>query len=382
MLLILPALLLLNACQQGHSETSRAFQGDEQAVGNNPDYWILTDPAADLANYLRTTVSIEGRTKLMMFNHQQNELLIYDTKSRELEKKIAYDHQGPNAVNAVFPSGGIHVISKDSILLYSQLQSTLYFSDMDGTIFKKTRIQNDSIGFGSVFIYSHLALTKDKAWMQSLPHTIGEFATEDYENRPNMFGSIDLKTGATKEYLFDYPEIYQGKDISQQLKMAHILYNASIDKFIISFPLSHDIYVTDLTGYTKSDPAKSSLVGAPLETVKNRKDVGPSAITSHYYWINDKYGQLIYDPVSGYYLREAEKGLSEANFEKRDFATAKEIIVLDKDFNQVATIPHHGGSLLYHFFEGNRIFWNADFTEYNYDRENEDTIYFEQKRFY
>lgn len=379
--LIFPILLLLNACQQGHSETSQFVQEDQQETEKAPDYWLLTNPEADIYNYLRQPVTMDGKSKLVIFNHKRNALLIYDLASQTLEKKISYDHQGPNAVNAVFPGGGLHLISKDSILIYSQQQQTLYLSDLKGKIYKKTRIKNDSIGFGAIGIYSTLAHKAGKVYMQSLPHTIGEFET-DHESRPKMFGSIDLATGATKEYLFDHPAVYKGKDYAQQLEMADIVYNAKIDKFIISYPLSDSLYVTDFAGYRKAYFAKSKMVGKPIEVDRNRSDIGPSAIGSHYSWINDRYGKLVYDPVSSYYFREAQKGLSERDFAARDFNTEKEIVVLDANFKQIASLPHHGGTFMYYFFDKNQIYWNRDFIKYNFDRENEDTIYFEQKRFY
>lgn len=378
LLLLIP---LLQSCSQGHSREVTSSSAKATGLQTSDDYWLLTDPEADLYNYLREPVTIKGKSKLMIFNHQQNTLLFYDLESRELEKKIKYDFQGPNAVNAVFPGGGLHMISEDSILIYSQRQATLYLSDLKGKIFKKTRIKNDSIGFGAIGVYSTLAYRDQKVYMQSLPATIGEFKT-DYENRPNMFGSIDLNTGMTSEFLLDYPEPYQGKDVTQQLKMAEIIYNPDIDKFVISFPLSHTLYVTDFKGYQKTYPARSKLVGRHIEVDQNRKDIDPSAIGSHYLWINDRYGKLTYDPVSGYYFREAMKGLSERNYADRDFSTDKEIIVLDKNFKQVATLPHHGGTFMYYFFDKNHIYWNRDFIEYNFERENEDTLYFESKQFY
>lgn len=376
-LTLLPVFALQQSYKQSHGQAINLPTEDQ----NKNDYWLLSDPEADIYNYLREPVTIDGRSKLMIFNHQQNTLLFYDIENQELERKIKYDFQGPNAVNAVFPGGGLHMINKDSILIYSQRQATFYLSDFKGKIYKKTRIKNDSIGFGAIGTYSTLAHKGTKVYMQSLPATIGEFKT-DYENRPNMFGSIDLNTGLTKEFVLDYPRPYQAKDHSQQLKMADIIYSPKADKFVISFPLSSDIYVTDFAGYTKTYPAQSKLVGTSTEVDKKRKDIGPSQISSHYFWINDRYGKLVYDPVSGYYFREAMKGLSERDYEAREFNTAKEIVVLDANFRRVATLPHHGGSFMYYFFDKNQVYWNRDFIKYNFERENEDTIYFERKQFY
>jgi len=68
---------------------------------------------------------------------------------------------------------------------------------------------------------------------------------ENFNPKYNKIAKIDLSDGSVKEFEIDYPEVYSDKNISQQLKMMSIIYNDKIDKFVISYPLSDDLYVTD-----------------------------------------------------------------------------------------------------------------------------------------
>lgn len=358
---------------------SQAKPSTLQTLSDN--HWLVVDGQASLFNYVNQATQIDGRTKILMFSNIENAILIYDFKEKMLEKKIKYDRQGPNRINGMQHGAGIKLLNKDTLLIYSQQSMNISFSNLEGEIFSRTRIKNDSISFGSISRTSPFAKKGNFLYMQSLPHTIGEFKT-DYENRPNMVGKINMTTGETEELLFDYPQVYQGKNYSHLLKMIDIVYNPSIDRFIVSFPLSDSVYVTDFNGNTQAYLAKSKLVKNREEIDDNRNDIGPSLIDSHYRWISDAYGKLIYDPVSGYYFREARKGLKERNYNARDFSTEKEILVLDAKLNQVGSLPHNGSTLMYHAFDENMLYWNKDFQKYNFDSGNEDTIYFEGKKFY
>ena len=80
------------ACQQSVGGESKLTEINQQAANQEPQYWLLTDPTADLYNYIRTTTNIDNRTKLLIYNARQKQLLIYDTEKKILEKKIQYDH--------------------------------------------------------------------------------------------------------------------------------------------------------------------------------------------------------------------------------------------------------------------------------------------------
>lgn len=345
------------------------------------DHWLLVDGQTSLFNYVNQATQIEGKPKILMYSGIKNAILIYDFKQRVLEKKIKYDKQGPNRLNGMQFGAGIKLVNKDTLIIYSQEARTISISNLDGDVLSRTRIKNDSVSFGSVSIASPFAKKGGFLYMQSLPHTVGKFET-DYKNRPNMIGKINMSTGETKELLFDYPQVYQGKKYSQYLEMMDIVYNPNIDKFILSFPLSDSLYVTDFSGNTQAYLAKSKLVNNREEIDENRNDIGPSQITSHYFWTSDAYGKLIHDPVSGYYFREAREGLKERNYVARDFSTKKEVLVFDANFKQVRTLTHSGATLMYHAFDNDIIYWNKDFQKYNFDTGNEDTIYFEGKKFY
>lgn len=344
-------------------------------------YSLPVDPIADLYSYMAQPISENGEDKLAMFSYNENAMLIYDLETQEIERKIKYDHQGPKTLNNMKYNGGLSYVNSDSIIYYDSQLGITYLSDDNANVYKRLIIDGGNVGFSSMGVDKSIAYRKGHLYIQAWPVTIGANEMKDRENYPNHFGKISLKDGSIKKLLFDFPPEYKGKDYPQMLKSANIIYNPKIDKFIINFPLSHSIYVTDFKGNTKTYLAQSKLVSHNEELSTNKGKVGASRLDDYTTWLSDQYEKLFFDPKSGYYFRIARKGISERAYNARDFATEKEVIVLDENFNQVKTLKHHGGSLLYYFFKEDKIFWNKDMRIHNVEAGNEDVIYFDQVKF-
>ena len=347
----------------------------------NDTYSLPVDPIADLYSYMVQPISENDEEKLAMFSYNENAMLIYDLEEQEIERKIKYDHQGPNALNNMKIYGGLSYINTDSIIYFDSQLDLAYLSDDKGNIYKRLTVDGGNVGFGSMGIGQSLAYRKGHLYVQSWPVRIGANEMKNADDYPNHFGKISLKDGSVERLLFDFPPEYKDKDYSQMLKSANIIYNQKIDKFIINFPSSHSIYVTNFNGYTKAYKAESSIVNNTEEKSTHKAKVGASSLDSFATWLSDQYEKLIFDPKSGYYFRIARKGITERAYNARDFATEKEVIVLDENFNHVKTLKHHGGSLLYYFFKGDQIFWNKDMLIHNVEAGNEDVIYFDQVKF-
>lgn len=353
----------------------------ELSSAQDTSYSLPVDPIADLFSSMVQPISENGENKLAMFSYNENALLIYNLKGQDIERKIKYDNQGPKALNNMKVYGGLYYVNKDSIIYYDTQIGRCYISNEQGKIINRFRVDGELYQYGSQRLQKSMAYKDGHLYMQSWPITIGPKKANDYENLPHKIGKVSLKDGSVEEFRFDLPEEYNDKDYSQPLKDLDIIYNPKIDKFIISFPMSHNIYVTDFKGNTKAYSAKSDLVIDAAELKDYEERVGSSMLQTYTDWLSDKYEKLIFDPKSGYYFRIARKGISERAYQERNFSTEKEIIVLDENFNHVKTLKHHGRSFMYYFFMNDEIFWNKDFQKYNLEAGNEDVIYFDRVKF-
>ena len=361
--------------------TASILAMNSDSIIQDTPYSLPVDPIADLYSYMTQPISENGKGKLAMFSYNENALLIYDLEEQEIERKIKYDHQGPKALNNMKIYGGLSYINADSIIYFDSQLDRVYLSNEKGNVYKRLIADGGNVGFGSMGVEKSMAYRKGHLYIQAWPVRIGADEMKNADDYPNHFGKISLKDGSVERLLFDFPAEYKGKDYPQFLKNAHIIYNQKIDRFIINFPLSHSIYVTDFKGNTKAFKAQSKLVNKSEELSTHKGKVGVSRLEDYTAWQSDIYEKLIHDPESGYYFRIARKGISERAYNARDFATEKEVLVLDENFKHVKTLKHHGSALLYCFFKGNEIFWNKDFKVHNLDAGNEDEIFFDQVKF-
>lgn len=339
------------------------------------EFRILLDDVTPLFNYYSQPIVIDGEKKIGWFNLENYSLDFYGIESKTLDKRIEFNQNGPNALPGIGLGAGINFVNQDSIIIYSAMLKRIYLTNISGKIYYKLDLSNNSNGFGSVSMESPIAFREGYAYMQimpSIPVNAEEFVSPDY----NRIAKIDIRTGEYDEFYIEFPKEYSGKIVSQQLKMMDIIYNKKIDKFIISYPLSDTIIVTDFITKNKKIVANSQLINDIIEIDLQEKDIEPSRITNYYYWINDSYGKLLFDPINNLYYREARKGISKDNYNKRNFKDEREFVILNSNFEQVGTFNYLSSGLYYYFFEPHTFFWNKDLQQFNLENGVEDSIFF------
>lgn len=368
-------LLLLFSCKvDSRDDKSEIFRVLGYKFGD--DFVLGIDDETNIFNYLSVPVNLGNESKLFFFSEISNTLNIYDVANGTLDKKLKYPIQGPNSIFGIGFNSGFVIANYDSIIYYSRLMERVYISNSEGDIYKSLNLSNDSNSFGSIDLTSPMAYRDKSIYLQSLPK-ISAYSSSDSIKVLNEISKINLETGLVTKLQIQSPAIYFSGNFSYQLKMLDFVYNPKIDKFIFSYPLSDSLYVVDFEGYSKAYLAKSNLVSDFIETDFQNKIVSKSKLTNYYFWINDSYGKLIYDPINDIYLREARKGITEENFLARKLKTKKEVLILNNKFKKIGTIPHNGGDFIYYFFKKNRIYWNKDLVEFNLEASQEDSIFFD-----
>jgi hypothetical protein len=368
-------LLLLFSCKIGSREDESKNSSSLSYKFEN-DFVLGIDDETNIFNYLSVPINFENENKLLFFSEISNSLNFYQVSNGKLEKKLKYPIQGPNSLFGIGFNSGFAIVNYDSIIYYSRLMEKVYISNSEGDIYKSLNLSNDTNSFGSIDLTSPMAYRKKSIYLQNLPK-ISAYSSSDSIKVLNEISEINLETGLVTKHEIQSPSIYFSGNFSYQLKMLEFVYNPKIDKFIISYPLSDSLYVVDFKGYSKAYLAKSSLVTDFIETDSQNKIVPKSKLTNYYFWRNDSYGKLIYDPINDIYLREARKGITEQNFLARKLKTQKEILILNNKFEKIGSIPHNGGDFIYYFFLKNRIYWNKDLVEFNLEAGQEDSIFFD-----
>lgn len=378
-LILLLLLCCMLSCNKPRVLELALIDDQEQEVlaGPNEIMGIPLDSTTSLFNYSNMSFKVNGMPKLLVFSQNTNRLIQYDLNSGSVEKDVYYPREGPNALTGIDFASGMHYVNRDSIIFMSSSMSRIYLANDLGKVYSMFDIRNDSIGFGSFGASSPLAFSNGSLFVQSVPKVVGRDKA-DFANRRLTISEYNLEEKKLTQHPLRFTDIYQKYNFSQQLHSLSFVFSESLDKFIISYPLTDSVYLTDFKGYNQSILFKSGLVKQAFEQDLKNKEIPPERITSYYKWISDSYGKLMYDQESGYIYRVATAGIGHEQFKANDFYAKKEVVVMDYDFKVIGKIPHSGSTLMYHFFYQNGISWNASFREFNISKNNEDTLYFEK----
>lgn len=338
---------IVAACSAPQKETTHSGSRVQTVIKG--DYKLPLDSETSLYNRLNSEGKIGDKEVYFIFNQNANTIQVYDLESKSIDEKIMFDWDGPNSLQGMMYPFGFHYVNSDSLIFYSGMFKTICLANIKGEVYKKVSLANHPIGFGSVLPESPMAYRSGFIYMQSLP-SYPLNVPEDYVYPPNRISKISLENGEIEECDLDYPEIYKNKEISQQLKMIDIVYNPKVDKFVVSFPLFEELYVTDFQSRPELFKVKSDLLQNPIETDKNNTIVEPSALSNFYYWMNSSYTKILYDIENDIYIREVRAGLTEQEYLNRKFKSKRELILLNSHFQEVDRIPYESAEMYYSFF--------------------------------
>jgi hypothetical protein len=350
--------------------------GVEEIISyNDQEFYLTLDNITPLFNYHSQPVIIDNKMKILWYNQQNNSLDFYGLTSKAIDKRVQFELNGPNALPGMRLGAGVNFVNSDTIILFSGQLKRIYLTNLSGDIYSKVDLSRYAHGFGSIAMESPIAYRKGYVYIQLMPNIpldSPDFYSPDY----NRIAKIDLKSGEFEEFYIDLPSEVIGADISQLLKMMNIIYNSKSDKFIISFPLSDKIIVTDFENYKKEYSAKSGLIKDIIKLDRKEKSVPAASLSSFYYWLNSSYEKMIFDPINNLYYREARKGISDEAFIERNFTQRREVIVLDSDFSKIGTLSFNSSGIYYYFYAKDYFFYNKDLQEFNLKNGVEDSIFF------
>lgn len=370
-------ICLAISCTTG-TANKNSKESEKTKVSSNKEFTLPLDSETPIWNYFSQTATINGKQKLIWFNPTRYSIDYFDIESQSLDRSTVLELNGPNAIPGVGMNSGIKYVNEDTVIIYSGPLKRFTLTNASGKIYKKINLKDYNYGLGSTDFKSAICYRKGSVYMQRLPK-YPKNLPENYNPPYNKIAKVDLSDGTVEEFEIPYPDIYSNIEIPQQLKMMNFIYNQDIDKFIISYPLSDQLYVTDFHNKTVTYTAKSNILSTTVPVDFENNIVPSTSLQSFYYWRNDSYEALIYDSTNKVYLREARKGISEEDFMNRKFSSKREIIILDKNFKQIDKIEYTSSGLNYYFFYDDKFYWEKDLQKYNLQDGVEDYIYFQNK---
>lgn len=239
--------------------------------------FLLDEESVPMPRYTQI-VSLKGGKKYFTFlNKYNNSIYLFDYDKSIFEHRIAWDKEGANGISGM---RAYHIKSLDSIYLYDKKRMGLYLSNNEGNILRRISLRGKK---------------KDKKWFlkfpQFIPNAIAPFIETTDELLFTGFGSPEIQDSKLSKFKITVRLNLNMNDLNYSFSYPSSLYNDNYNwgdsyftlvysdlhpdgnKLLLSFPVSHNLYVADLhTGEYKTVYAGSNFAGSICSFDKSSKN--------------------------------------------------------------------------------------------------------------
>lgn len=333
--------LLLTACtnnnnvtikneEQGKLKASVMLQVSEEKK------IALDDSTAAKPEYTQIFIDSDKRRYFTFLNSYTNSIYFYDYTTTEYVKKITWSKTDLNGVPEL---KAYHIKSMDSIYIFKKHPHEIVLSNAKGNLLHRTSLMLNPTDKNCFLKYP-----------QYLPYTVIPFIETAHELLLNGFyfgiipdsiiskfkftARLDCKTNQLR-FSNTYPRSLYGHDYNWYSDMLTWVFSdlhPDGDKLVLSFPISHDVYISNInTGQYKKVYAGSNFAGT-ICSVKSKKKIPTNEEMMQNFMTNDNYTAIKYDPFRKVYYRFLLKAVSEKSKYKNFKEKLVDIIVMDESF--------------------------------------------------
>jgi hypothetical protein len=334
-------ILLLAACSTSTVKVKNEKKGYLKASMKLEEVEVklfeLDDQTASKPEYTQIYKDPDGIMYFTFLNNFNNSIYFYNYNTHLFVKKISWEKNGLKGISALT---GYHIKSLDSIYFYNKSKVEIILSNDKGIILTKISLR----GTG-----------RDSKWglryPQYYPQSVRPFIETSHEILLTgfFFGSvpesilsefkftarIDFKTNRLR-FSHTYPALLYGSDFNWEGDLFTEVYSdlhPDGDKLIISFPVSHDLYLADLkTSEYQKVYAGSNFAGTIYSLNKRPRHSSGEELLSNIVK-QDEYTAIKYDRYHKVYYRFLLKAAPEASNRREWKEKPIAVIIMDENFN-------------------------------------------------
>ena len=242
------------------------------------------------------TLASEGNSDYFSFLTNNNEIQIFNYKTKEFQSKIPLQTKGITTYC---------MKNSDSVFLYDYYKESIIFTDRKGNIKEVIDISHHAKYYPSpVTGISPLTINDNKVIISG--NMSGEYMDENEQNRPTIF-SFDLKSKKIN-YIFSYPECYFNSNWGGGLlRWVYSTYNENRQLIVCSYPSDHYVHTFDMSGKQKKIYyAGSQFIDKISPLSKNKIASANSDDKTKHFVENHSYANVCYDKYNMVYYRIGE----------------------------------------------------------------------------
>ena len=277
-----------------------------------------------------------GEQILTFLNQYENAIYFYDYEKGILVNKIEYEKEGPDGI---LSPAGYFIKNMDSIYAYNKARIEVALTNSSGHIKQRISLNDNSSGYEwALYFPQYLFLTVNplfelhgKLLLTGMyPFSIADSLIHKFQ----FTSSIDLQSGNV-EFMHSYPEELYGSGVIWESPFYTQGYPvlSPFGELIYSFPVSHDVYITQLgvEGY-KNVYAGSNVAGT-ISSINARSRKIPDEVILTHFLQYDFYTSILYDPYRKVYYRMMMQGVPNATINTSKWEKPVGVIVMDEQFN-------------------------------------------------
>ncbi len=297
---------------------------------------VLDSVSAPKPQYTQIFQDSLGVRYFTFINRYDNSIYFYNYETLKFARKIRYERQGSNGIRK---SDGYFIKNMDSIYVYNlaiieivhtnHKSKTLKRISLKGNGDKNTWFQNYPQYYPRTvtpFIEADGKLLFTGSYFNSLSESILE--------NLKFSAQIDLKSNNVvfnhlyPEELYGFGSNWNGGLFTEVYPELH----PDGDKLIYSFPVSHDLYITEINSNRYEKVYAGSNFAGTIYSINRKPQKTPDEVILSHYIKHDFYSAIKYDKFRKVYYRFLLKKIPNATKRSKWKDKPIAIIIMDEDF--------------------------------------------------
>lgn len=317
------------------NEGNGKLKASHQLVTIEEKKFHLDSETAPRPVYIQMFKDNSGTELFTFFNSYNKSIYIYDYLSSTYIKSIHYDNEGANGILRPI---GYYIKNMDSIFVFDMMKIEVALTDSLGNVRDRISLKNSSDNNWALY-YPQYSISTINPFIERQGRLIltgfAPFAIPVENIDDFLFtASIDLKTNQI-EYHYKYPKELYGYNYNWEGGLATMVYPclSHDDRFIFSFPVSHDLYFYDFKSEKSTKLYAGSNFANTIHSIDHEQRRTPNELIIENYMREDMYGAIIYDPYRRIYYRFLLQGIPDAMIGMPTDEKPVDVIIMDENFN-------------------------------------------------
>ena len=317
------------------NEREGKLTANYQLVVGSEKKILLDYDTAPKPPYMQMIKGELGEQILTFLNPYKYAIYFYNYENGELIRKIEYEKEGPNGILRL---EGYYIKNMDSIYVFSGMVE-LALTDSTGHVKQRISLRDNRTDREWARYYPQYFLST----VNPLIETQGKLiltGTEPSGIRDSLIrkfhftSCVDLKTGNV-QFVHSYPEELYGSDVNWQDFYYTQGYReiSPSGEWLYSFPVSHDVYITQLDAEGYKTVYAGSNVARTIRPINADRRNTPYEIIHTHFLNHDLYFALLHDPYRNVYYRFMLQGMPDATIQTRIEEKSIVVILMDEQFN-------------------------------------------------